>query len=221
MSVRRLHSEQPSEFAFTSENLAFAKQQIAKYPHGRQASAIIALLWQAQEQVGGWLPEPAIRYVADMLAMPYMRALEVATFYTMFNLSPVGKYFVQLCGTTPCWLRGAEALKSVCRKKIGAEKQMTEDGQFSWQEVECLGACVNAPMVQINNDFYEDLTAESFEAILVALQEGKEVKPGPQNARHASEPAHTPVTTTATPTTPTTANTSTPTNTNNGENRTI
>lgn len=191
MSVRRLHKEQPKEFAFTSENMAFAKQQIAKYPHGRQASAVIALLWQAQEQAGGWLPEPAIRYVADMLDMPYMRALEVATFYTMFNLSPVGKYFIQLCGTTPCWLRGAEALKSVCRKRIGAEKQMTEDGQFSWQEVECLGACVNAPMVQINNDFYEDLTAESFEAILVALQEGKEVKTGPQNARHASEPIST------------------------------
>jgi len=112
MSVRRLHSEQPSEFAFTSENLTFAKQQMAKYPPGRQASAVIALLWQAQDQAGGWLPEPAIRYVADMLSMPYMRALEVATFYTMFNLSPVGKYFVQLCGTTPCWLRGAEALKS-------------------------------------------------------------------------------------------------------------
>jgi len=211
MSVRRLHSEQPSEFAFTSENLTFAKQQMAKYPPGRQASAVIALLWQAQEQAGGWLPEPAIRYVADMLSMPYMRALEVATFYTMFNLSPVGEYFVQLCGTTPCWLRGAEALKSVCRKRIGAENEMTEDGQFSWQEVECLGACVNAPMVQINKDFYEDLTAESFEKILSALQEGKEVKPGPQNARHASEPAHTPVTTTAATTT---------THTSNDENRT-
>ena len=185
--LRRLHTEQPDSFAFTPENQKWAEAQIAKYPEGRQASAIIPLLWQAQKQEG-WLSEPAIRTVADMLDMPYMRALEVATFYTMFNLSPVGEFFVQLCGTTPCWLRGADDLKSVCRKMIGEQGDITEDGKLSWLEVECLGACVNAPMVQINDDFYEDLTAESFEQVLTDLRAGKEVATGPQNTRHTSEP---------------------------------
>ena len=188
MSVRRLNEEQPSEFAFTPENISWAEGQIAKYPEGRQASAIIPLLWQAQKQAGWWLPEPAIRHVADMLDMPYIRALEVATFYTMFNLSPVGEHFVQLCGTTPCWLRGADDLKDVCRKMIGEQGEITEDGKLSWLEVECLGACVNAPMVQINDDFYEDLTAEKFEQILNDLRQGNEVATGPQNSRRASEP---------------------------------
>ncbi len=188
MSVRRLHTEQPDDFAFTAENEKWADQQIAKYPEGRQASAIVPLLWQAQKQAGGWLPEPAIRHVADKLGMAYMRALEVATFYTMFNLAPVGRHFVQLCGTTPCWLRGADDLKAVCRKLIGEQGEITADGALSWLEVECLGACVNAPMVQINDDFYEDLTAESFEALLTKLQAGEDVTPGPQNSRHASEP---------------------------------
>ena len=188
MSVRRLHEEQPDSFAFTAENLDFANQQIKKYPEGRQASAIIPLLWQAQKQAGGWLPEPAIRHVADLLDMPYMRALEVATFYTMFNLSPVGEHFVQLCGTTPCMLRGSDDLKAVCEKHIGPQNQVTEDGKLSWLEVECLGACVNAPMVQINDDFYEDLTAESFNQILTDLRQGKGVPTGPQNTRQASEP---------------------------------
>ena len=187
MSVRRLHATQPETFAFTPENIEWSKGQISKYPEGRQASAIIPLLWQAQKQEG-WLSEPAIRTVADMLDMPYMRALEVATFYTMFNLSPVGEFFVQLCGTTPCWLRGADDLKSVCRKMIGEQGDITEDGKLSWLEVECLGACVNAPMVQINDDFYEDLTAESFEQVLTDLRAGKEVATGPQNTRHTSEP---------------------------------
>lgn len=187
MSVRRLHATQPESFAFTPENIEWSKGQISKYPEGRQASAIIPLLWQAQKQEG-WLSEAAIRTVADMLDMPYMRALEVATFYTMFNLSPVGEFFVQLCGTTPCWLRGADDLKSVCRKMIGEQGDITEDGKLSWLEVECLGACVNAPMVQINDDFYEDLTAESFEQVLADLRAGKEVATGPQNTRHTSEP---------------------------------
>ena len=188
MSVRRLNEQQPSEFAFTPENVSWAEGQIAKYPEGRQASAIIPLLWQAQKQAGGWLPEPGIRHVADMLDMPYIRALEVATFYTMFNLSPVGEHFVQLCGTTPCWLRGADNLKDVCRKMIGKQGEITEDGKLSWLEVECLGACVNAPMVQINDDFYEDLTAEKFGQILDNLRLGKEVATGPQSSRRASEP---------------------------------
>ena len=188
MSVRRLNEEQPAEFAFTPDNIEWAEGQIAKYPEGRQASALIPLLWQAPQQAGGWLPEPAIRHVADMLDMPYIRALEVATFYTMFNLSPVGEHFVQLCGTTPCWLRGADDLKDVCRKLIGEQGEITEDGKLSWLEVECLGACVNAPMVQINDDFYEDLTADSFEQILSDLRAGKEVATGPQNSRRASGP---------------------------------
>ncbi len=189
MSVRRLDPNQPESFAFTAENVEWAKGQIANYPEGKQASAIIPLLWRAQDQHDGWLPEPAIRYVAEMLDMEYIRALEVATFYTMFNLSPVGEHYVQLCGTTPCWLRGADELKEVCRKHIGPEGTVSADGKFSWLEVECLGACVNAPMVQINADFFEDLDAASFERVLNDLRAGKDVKPGPQNERHASEPA--------------------------------
>lgn len=188
MSVRRVAENQPDDFAFTKENISWAKEQIAKYPKGRQASAIIPLLWQAQKQSGGWLPEPAIRYVAEFLDMPHMRAMEVATFYTMFNLEPVGEHFVQLCGTTPCWLRGADNLKDVCRKIIGEQNTVTEDGKLSWLEVECLGACVNAPMVQINDDFYEDLTPEWFEKILLDLKRGDTVIPGPQTSRQASEP---------------------------------
>ncbi|MGB1118030.1 MAG: NADH-quinone oxidoreductase subunit NuoE [Parvibaculales bacterium] len=188
MSVRRLHENQPDSFAFTQENMDWAATQIAKYPEGRQASAVLPLLWQAQKQGGGWLSEPAIRCVADMLDMPYMRALEVATFYSMFNLSPVGAYFVQLCGTTPCWLRGADDLKAVCRKQIGEPGDISEDGKLSWIEVECLGACVNAPMVQINDDFYEDLTADTFERLLEDLRHGRNVVTGPQNGRQASAP---------------------------------
>ena len=188
MSVRRLHDKQPDSFAFTPENMDWSATQIAKYPEGRQASAVLPLLWQAQKQGGGWLSEPAIRCVADMLDMPYMRALEVATFYSMFNLSPVGKYFVQLCGTTPCWLRGADDLKAVCRRQIGEPGDISEDGKLSWIEVECLGACVNAPMVQINDDFYEDLTADTFERLLEDLRLGRNVMTGPQNGRQASAP---------------------------------
>jgi NADH-quinone oxidoreductase subunit E len=196
MAVRRLAPPelQPKEFAFTAENLAWAKMQIEKYPPGRQASAIIPLLWRAQEQHHGWLPEPAIRYVADMLDMAHIRALEVATFYTMFNLEPVGKYLVQLCGTTPCMLRGAEDLKKVCHRKIGDQHHVTDDGKFSWVEVECLGACVNAPMVQINADFYEDLTPETFEWVLDELTAGRNPRPGPQVDRQFSAPQGGPTT---------------------------
>lgn len=196
MAVRRLASPeiQPKEFSFTADNLAWAKKQIEKYPPGRQASAIIPLLWRAQEQHGGWLPEPAIRYVSDMLGMAHIRALEVATFYTMFQLEPVGKFLVQLCGTTPCMLRGAEDLRVVCERRIGHQQHVTSDGKFSWIEVECLGACVNAPMVQINADFYEDLTPKSFEKILDELAAGKTPKPGPQVDRQFSAPEGGPTT---------------------------
>jgi NADH-quinone oxidoreductase subunit E len=190
MAVRRLAEKhlQPPSFAFDAANAAWAKGQIAKYPEGRQASAVIPLLWRAQEQCGGWVPEAAIRTIADMLGMAHIRVLEVATFYTMFNLAPVGTHFIQLCGTTPCQLRGADALKKVCKHRIGEERHVTPDGKFSWLEVECLGACVNAPMVQINFDYYEDLTAESFEKILDDLAAGKSVTPGPQVDRQLSAP---------------------------------
>jgi NADH-quinone oxidoreductase subunit E len=190
MSVRRLAppEQQPKDFAFTADNAAWAKTQVAKYPEGRQRSAIIPLLWRAQEQAGGWLPEAAIRHVAGFLDMPHIRALEIATFYTMFNLVPVGKFHVQLCGTTPCRLRGADDLEKICRKRIGEQMEVTADGKFSWVEVECLGACVNAPMAQINVDYYEDLTADSFNKILDAMAGGKTPKPGPQIDRQLSAP---------------------------------
>jgi NADH-quinone oxidoreductase subunit E len=196
MSVRRLAPPelQPKDFAFSKDNLAWAQDQIKKYPEGRQASAIIPLLWRAQEQAGGWLPEAAIRYVADFLGMAHIRGLEVATFYTMFNLSPVGKFHVQLCGTTPCRLRGADDLEKICRKRIGDQGEVTKDGKFSWAEVECLGACVNAPMVQIGADFYEDLTAASFGKILDGMAAGKKPKPGPQIDRQLSAPVGGPTT---------------------------
>jgi NADH-quinone oxidoreductase subunit E len=193
MAVRRLAEKQPKDFAFTQDNLAWAKREITKYPEGRQASAVIPLLWRAQEQAG-WLPEPAIRYVADMLGMPYIRALEIATFYTMFNLEPVGKYLVQLCGTTPCVLRGADDIKKVCQRRIGEQEHVSADGMFSWREVECLGACVNAPMAQINYDYYEDLTPENFEKLLDNLAAGKNPKPGPQIDRQFSAPVGGPTT---------------------------
>jgi NADH-quinone oxidoreductase subunit E len=189
MSVRRLDPEQPASFEFTPENLTWTKEQIGKYPEGRHWAAVIPLLWRAQEQHEGWLPEPAIRYVSELLDMPYIRVYEVATFYTMFNLSPVGKYFVQICGTTPCMLRGSDELKDILRRMIGPEKKVTADGLFSWMEVECLGACVNAPMMQINKDYYEDLTPDSLTTLLNKLKTGVGVKPGPQSNRQFSAPA--------------------------------
>ena len=192
MAVRRLAppNVQPKEFSFTAENAAWAQKQIAKYPAGRQQSAIIPLLWRAQEQNGGWLPEAAIRHVAEMLGIAHIRALEVATFYTMFLLEPCGKKaHVQVCGTTPCVLRGAEAILDVCRKRIHHDPgHVSADGDFSWEEVECLGACVNAPMVLIWNDTYEDLTADSFEKVLDGFASGKPVKPGTQIDRQMSAP---------------------------------
>lgn len=194
MSVRRLAEKQPESFAFTAENLAWAKDRIAKYPPDRQASAVISLLWRAQEQAGGWLPQKAIEHVAQLLGMAKIRVLEVATFYTMFNLAPVGKFHVQLCGTTPCVLRGADELKKVCHRRIGEQLHVTQDGRFSWIEVECLGACVNAPMAQINYDYYEDLTAASLEKILDELAGGGTPKPGPQVDRQLSAPIGGPTT---------------------------
>jgi NADH-quinone oxidoreductase subunit E len=194
MSVRRLAEKQPASFTFTPDNLAWAKRQIAKYPEGRQQSAVILILWRAQEQCGGWLPQKAIEATAELLGMAKIRVLEVATFYTMFNLAPVGRFHVQLCGTTPCMLRGSEELKKVCRRMIGEENHVTADGTFSWIEVECLGACVNAPMVQINADYYEDLTADSLTRIINDLSAGRTPKPGPQIDRINSAPVGGPTT---------------------------
>lgn len=190
MSVRRLAPDavQPASFAFNEANVAWVKTQVAKYPEGRQASAVIPLLWQAQKQAGGWLPKAAIEHVADVLGMPNIRVLEVATFYTMFNLEPVGQHFIQLCGTVPCHCMGAQDLKKVLKDRIGEERHVTADGKFSWLEVECLGACTNAPMVQINDDYFEDLTPETFGKLIDDLAAGRPVTVGPQNGRMKSEP---------------------------------
>jgi NADH-quinone oxidoreductase subunit E len=187
--LRRLHAEQPESFAFTPANQVWAERQIAKFPEGRQASAIIPLLWRAQEQEG-WLSRAAIEHVAAMLDLAYIRALEVATFYFMFQLQPVGSAaHVQVCGTTSCMICGAEDLIAVCKKKIAKlPHKVSEDGKFSWEEVECLGACSNAPMVQIGKDYYEDLTVERLAEIIDEFAEGKVPVPGPQNGRFASEP---------------------------------
>lgn len=190
MSVRRLAPPevQPASFAFTEENERWIQKQIAKYPQGRQASAVIPMLWQAQKQHDGWLPQKAIEAIAARLNMPVIRVLEVATFYTMFNLEPVGRFFIQLCGTVPCHVKGALDLKQVLLEKVGDQQHVTADGNFSWLEVECLGACCNAPMVQINDDYYEDLTPDLLIKLLDDLAAGREVKVGPQNGRRASEP---------------------------------
>ena len=187
--LRRLHEEQPRSFSFTSENKAWAEAQIKKYPVGREASAIIPLLWRAQEQEG-WLTRPAIEHVADLLGMAYMRALEVATFYFMFQLQPVGKVaHIQVCGTLSCMLCGAEDLITVCKEKISPNPhQLSADGNFSWEEVECLGACSNAPMAQIGKDYFEDLSEETLCQIIDNLGADELPTPGPQNGRFASEP---------------------------------
>jgi len=188
MSVRRLAEVQPDSFAFTPENEAWANEIIKKYPEGRQASAVISLLWRAQKQNDYWLPRPAIENVAQKLGMAYIRVLEIATFYTMFNLSPVGRHFIQLCGTTPCLLAGSDGIKAVLKARIGEPGAVTQDGNFSWTEVECLGACCNAPMVQINDDYYEDLTPENFSKLLDDLAAGRPVHIGSQTGRVTSEP---------------------------------
>jgi NADH-quinone oxidoreductase subunit E len=191
MAVRRLHPDQPQSFAFSVENLTWARETIAKYPEGKQASAVIPLLWRAQEQCGGWLPEPAMHCVAAMLGMADIRVYEIATFYTMFQLAPVGsKAHIQVCGTTPCMLRGSGGLIDHCKNRIAPHPhELSKDGSFSWEEVECLGSCANAPMVQIGKDTYEDLTPASFERLLDAISKGKQPKPGSQAGRQASSPA--------------------------------
>ncbi|MBS1181912.1 MAG: nqo2 [Proteobacteria bacterium] len=189
MSVRRLHPEQPESFAFTEENAAYVQKVIARYPEGRQASAVIPALMVAQSQEG-WISLPAIEVVAKLLDMPDIRVLEVATFYTQFQLSPVGrKAHIQVCGTTPCRLRGADDIIAICKNRLAAHPfELSTDGEFSWEEVECAGACVNAPMVTVGKDTYEDLTVETFNALIDGLVAGNPPTPGPQTERFFSAP---------------------------------
>ncbi len=187
--VQTLPFEQPASFAFSPKNLELAKAHIAKYPPGRQASAVLPLLDLAQRQQGGWLPRAAMDHVAEMLEMAPIRVYEVGSFYTMFNLRPVGRYLLQACTTTPCWLRGSDAVVEACRRGLGiGVGGSTADGLFTLVEVECLGACVNAPILQVNDDFYEDLDGPATEALLDALRDGKAPPPGSVIGRHGSEP---------------------------------
>ena len=188
MAARKPARNQPSSFEWSSENTEWCAMMLQRYPQERKASAVIPFLWKAQKQEG-WVSIPAMEYIAKQLDMPYIRVYEVATFYTMYNLAPAGDFFVQLCGTTPCMLRGSEDLKEVADKVIGPQSTVTENGKLSWLEVECLGACCNAPMVQINDYYYEDLTPEKFEEILLKLNKGEYVEPGTFNpGRHTSDP---------------------------------
>jgi len=181
--------QQPDTFEFTPENVERARAHIAKYPPGREASAVLPLLDLAQRQMGGWVPRAAMDYVAGLLGMAPIRVYEVATFYTMFNLRPVGRYLLQVCTTTPCWLRGSDAVVAACEKKLGIGiGGKTEDGLFSMIEVECLGACVNAPILQVNDDFYEDLDGPATEALIDALRAGSPPPPGSVIGRHGSAP---------------------------------
>ena len=188
--LRRLHPDQPDSFAFSPENQKWAEAQLTKYPQGREASAIIPLLWRAQEQEG-WLSRPAVEFVADMLNMAHIRALEVATFYFMFQLRPVGSAaHVQVCGTLSCMICGAEDLIDICKEKISPTPHtISNDGKLSWEEVECLGACTNAPMAQIGKDYYEDLSNERFEELIEEWRNGSAPSPGPQNGRFSVEPS--------------------------------
>jgi len=188
MSVRRLAKEQPASFEFSTETMEKAQWWIKKYPAERRQSAVIPVLWLVQKQEL-WVSEPAIRAIAELLGMAYIRVLEVATFYTMFQLEPVGKSaLIQVCGTTQCMLRGSQDLMRVCKDKIGPKDVLSADGKFTWQEVECLGACSNAPMAQINDAYYEDLTPENMAQIIDDFAAGKTPKPGPYNGRHNSAP---------------------------------
>jgi len=194
MSVRRLHEQQPASFAFSAENKARVEDRIAKYPQGRQASAVISALWIGQEQEG-WVSKPMIEQVAKMLDMPYIRVLEVATFYTMFKLAPAGEHVVQVCTTTPCWLRGSDEVVKACKKHIHEKPHtVSSDGKFSWEEVECLGACVNAPMMLIDKDTYEDLDGAKTGEIIEAIRRGDKPKTGSQIGRKSSEPLGGPTT---------------------------
>jgi len=189
MSLKKISKDQPEKFEFNDKNIELAKKMINNYPEGKQQSAVMSLLYLAQRQNNNWIPLAAMKYIAKFLNMPYIKVYEVATFYSMYNLSPVGKFFYQVCTTTPCMLRGAYKLVEVCKKKISnKENEISSDGNSSWMEVECLGACINAPMIQINDEYYEDLDEKKLENIIEQTMKGKTPKPGSYRGRVNSEP---------------------------------
>ena len=189
MSLKKISKDQPKKFEFNERNIELAKKMINNYPEGKQQSAVMSLLYLAQRQNNNWIPLAAMKYIAKFLNMPYIKVYEVATFYSMYNLSPVGKFFYQVCTTTPCMLRGAYKLVDVCKKKISnKENEISNDGNSSWMEVECLGACINAPMIQINDEYYEDLDEKKLENIIEQTMKGKTPKPGSYRGRVNSEP---------------------------------
>ncbi len=189
MSIKKISKEQPSSFEFNKKNLEEAQKIIKNYPEGKQKSAVMPLLYLAQKQNDNWIPLAAMKYIAKFINIPYIKVYEVATFYTMYNLSPVGKYFFQICTTTPCMIRGAYNIVNICKKKISdKENQLSKDSNCSWIEVECLGACINAPMMQINDDYYEDLNMEKTEKIINQIQNGEKPAPGSYRGRKNSEP---------------------------------
>ena len=189
MSIKKISKEQPESFEFDNKNLEAANKIISNYPDGKQQSAVMALLYLAQRQNDNWIPLVAMKYIAKFLDMPYIKVYEVATFYTMYNLTPVGKYFFQVCTTTPCMIRGAYKLVDVCKKKLSEkENQISANGKSSWIEVECLGACVNAPIIQINDSYFEDLDPEKLEKIIDQISKNESPKPGSYKGRLSSEP---------------------------------
>ncbi len=191
MSIKKIHKEQPETFEFSDKSMEAAKKIVSNYPDGKQQSAVMALLYIAQRQNNNWIPLQAMKYIAKFLDMPYIKVYEVATFYSMYNLSPVGKYFFQVCTTTPCMLRGAYDLVKVCKNKISEkENVLSDDGKISWMEVECLGACVNAPMMQVNEDYYEDLNDKKLEEIIETIYQNKIPKPGSYSGRINTEPVN-------------------------------
>tara|TARA_B100000700_G_scaffold137235_1_gene153223 strand:- start:775 stop:1383 length:609 start_codon:yes stop_codon:yes gene_type:complete len=195
MSIKKISKKQPDKFEFDEKNISLAKKIISNYPEGKQQSAVMALLYIAQRQNDNWIPLSAMKYIAKFLGMPYIKVYEVATFYTMYNLSPVGKYFFQVCTTTPCMLRGAYNLVDVCKSKISkSENEISKDGKMSWVEVECLGACVNAPMIQINDDYFEDLDQKKLEKIIKSIEDGDKIISGSYKGRKSSEPENNRIT---------------------------
>ena len=191
MTIKKIHKDQPETFEFNEKSMEAANKIVSNYPDGSQQSAVMALLYLAQRQHDNWIPLKAMKYIAKFLDMPYIKVYEVATFYSMYNLSPVGKYFFQVCTTTPCMLRGAYDLVKVCKKKISEkENELSKDGKISWMEVECLGACVNAPMMQVNEDYYEDLNDKKLEEIIDTIYQNKTPKPGSYSGRVNTEPVN-------------------------------
>ena len=189
MTIKKISKDQPETFMFNDKNMEVAKKAISIYPEGKQQSAVMALLYIAQRQNKNWIPLSAMKYIAKILNMPYIKVYEVATFYSMYNLAPVGQYFLQVCTTTPCMIRGAYNLVDVCKKKISEnESEISKDGKLSWMEVECLGACVNAPMIQINDDYFEDLNEKKLENIIGLIKKDQKIEPGSYKGRKSAEP---------------------------------